>query len=198
MPSSLHMQQRVPPIRGCWEEQIMSERTASSAAKAGNIFQNHTSKPEMQAEVAEPTAPPDQEQMTKAEFEALAAFRYAIRRFLRFSEQEARKAGITPQQHQLMLAIKGYPNRESATVSELAERLQMRQHSMVGLIDRTEAQGLVRREPDTVDRRQVYIFLTPTGEALLSKLAVIHRQELRNMSDALRLPIWDEPAQSNR
>jgi DNA-binding MarR family transcriptional regulator len=133
----------------------------------------------------------DSGQVTKAEFEALAAFRHAIRRFLRFSEQEARKAGITPQQHQLLLAIKGYPNRESATVSELAERLQMRQHSMVGLIDRTEAQGLVRRESGVVDRRQVYIFLTPLGEELLCKLAIIHRRELHSMSEVLRLPIWE-------
>ena len=160
-------------------------------------MQSNAPKPGAQAAgVAAASASTDQEQMTKTEFEALAAFRYAIRRFLRFSEQEARKAGITPQQHQLLLAIKGYPHRESATVSELAERLQMRQHSMVGLIDRTEAQGLVRREPDTIDHRQVYIFLTPTGEALLGELAVIHRQELRTMSDALRLPLWNDPSQS--
>lgn len=137
-------------------------------------------------------APAEPSQITKAEFEALAEFRYAIRRFLRFSEQEARNAHITPQQHQLLLAIKGYPEREKATVSELAERLQMHQHSMVGLVDRTEAQGLVRREPGTVDRRQVYIYLTVTGEELLSKLAIIHRRELRNMRDALRPPIWED------
>lgn len=133
----------------------------------------------------------------KSEFEALATFRYAIRRFLRFSEQAAREAGITPQQHQLLLAIKGFPGRENVTVSELAERLQMRQHSMVGLIDRTEAQGLVRREPGTQDRRQVYVSLTSNGEALLDKLSLIHRQELRSMADVLRPPIWSElPAQS--
>ena len=135
----------------------------------------------------------EQAYTTKAEFESLAAFRYGIRRFLRFSEQAARAAGVTPQQYQLLLAIKGFPGRESATVSELAERLQMRQHSMVGLIDRTEAQGLVRREPGTHDRRQVYVSLTSSGEALLRKLVMIHRQELRNMADALRLPVEVEP-----
>lgn len=132
----------------------------------------------------------DQTYITKAEFEALAAFRYAIRRFLRFSEQAARAVGVTPQQYQLLLAIKGFPGRESATVSELAERLQMRQHSMVGLIDRTEAQGLVHREPGTQDRRQVFVSLTTSGEALLRKLAMIHSQELRSMADTLRPPIW--------
>ena len=130
--------------------------------------------------------------ITKADFEALAEFRYAIRRFLHFSEQAARAAGVTPQQYQLLLAIKGFPGRESATVSELAERLQMRQHSMVGLIDRTEAQELVRREPGKQDRRQVYVLLTSRGEALLRKLAMIHHRELLAIGDALRLPIWGE------
>ncbi|HLW02914.1 MAG TPA: MarR family winged helix-turn-helix transcriptional regulator [Ktedonobacterales bacterium] len=134
----------------------------------------------------------DQPQMTKTEYEALAAFRYALRRFLRFSEQTAREAGITPQQHQVLLAIKGFPGRESATISELAERLQMRQHSMVGLIDRIEAQGLVRREPGTADRRQVYVALTPAGETLLHKLALTNRKELRGMREALQPVLWDD------
>ncbi len=124
-------------------------------------------------------------EITKAEYESIAAFRYAIRRFLRFSEQAARREGITPQQHQLLLAIKGFPGRDSATVSELADRLQMRQHSMVGLIDRTEVQGLVRREPGQIDRRQVFIHLTALGEAKLQRLSLQHRQELLTMRDAL-------------
>jgi DNA-binding MarR family transcriptional regulator len=136
--------------------------------------------------------PADQAHITKAEFEALAAWRYALRRFLRFSEQAARRAGVTPQQHQALLAIKGFPGRERATISELAERLQMRQHSMVGLIDRIEAQGLVRREPGTTDRRQVYVALTPMGEALLHKLTLIHRQELRGMREALQPVLGDD------
>ncbi len=123
--------------------------------------------------------------MTKSDFESIAAFRYSIRRFLRFSEQAARRAGITPQQHQLLLAIKGFPNRDHASVSELAERLQMRQHSTVGLIDRSEAQGLVRREQGVVDRRQVFVHLTPEGEAMLRRLTIEHRRELSTMRDAL-------------
>jgi DNA-binding MarR family transcriptional regulator len=126
--------------------------------------------------------------VTKEEFEAIAEFRYAIRRFLRFSETAARREHVTPQQHQLLLAIKGFPDREYARVSELADRLQMRQHSMVGLIDRSEAQGFVRREPSTTDRRQVYVHLTPAGEGVLYRLAIQHHRELRTMREALRLP----------
>jgi DNA-binding MarR family transcriptional regulator len=123
--------------------------------------------------------------ISKAEYESIAALRYAIRRLLRFSEQAARREGITPQQHQLLLAIKGFPNRESANVSELAQRLQMRQHSVVGLIDRTEALGLVRREQGTEDRRQVFILLTAVGEAKLEKMATQHRHELNTMRETI-------------
>lgn len=123
--------------------------------------------------------------LSKAEFEAIAAFRYSLRRFLRFSERAARREGITPQQHQLLLAVRGIPAGEQATVSVLAERLQMQQHSMVGLIDRTEAQGLVRREHGTVDRRQVFIRVTPAGEAKLQRLSMQHRRELMTMLQAL-------------
>ena len=121
----------------------------------------------------------------EADIEAIAAFRYAIRRFLRFSEQAARRERITPQQHQLLLAIKGFPHRDYATVSELAHRLQMRQHSVVGLIDRTVKLGLVRRERGTQDRREVFIYITPDGEALLARLTELHRQELATMRGAL-------------
>ena len=146
------------------------------------------------SQVAEPAGEParaddSRQPITKVEYEAIAAFRYAIRKYLRFSEQAARKAGVTPQQHQLLLAIKGFPGRDTATVTELAERLQMRQHSMVGLIDRTEAQGLVRREAGTADRRHVFIHLTGAGEALLQRLSIQHRFELHSMRDALRLPL---------
>src|SRR5215472_10362368 len=161
----------------------MDEGTPFTAQHEGNRNRHHEAENDKLSALY--TKQEDLPSISKAEFEALAAFRYAIRRFLRFSELAARSAGITPQQYQLLLAIKGYPGRERATVSELAERLQMRQHSMVGLIDRTEAQGFVRREPGTQDRRQVYVSLTFSGEELLRKLAMIHRKELRTMSDAL-------------
>ena len=128
------------------------------------------------------------EEIGKADYEAMAEYRYAIRRFLRFSEDAARETGITPQQYQLMLAMKGYPNREQANITEIAERMQLDHHSAVGLIDRTEERGLVRREQDQDDRRQVKIHLTPEGEAMLRQLAQVHREQLRRMREDLRPP----------
>lgn len=129
--------------------------------------------------------PAGDQPISDEDIQAVAAFRYAIRRFLRFSEQAARREHITPQQHQLLLALKGFPNRDYATVSELAHRLQMRQHSVVGLIDRIARQGLVRRERGKEDRREVFIYITPKGDELLNRLTEMHRQELHAMHYAL-------------
>jgi DNA-binding MarR family transcriptional regulator len=123
--------------------------------------------------------------MTKAEFESIAAFRYALRKLLRKTEQAARQAGITPQQHQVLLAIKGHRGREGATVTDIANQLQIRQHSAVGLIDRMESQWLVARVHGTVDRRQVFVQLTPTGEAMLARLSKVHRRELQTLREEL-------------
>ena len=117
----------------------------------------------------------------KSQYETLAAFRYALRRFLRFSEGAAEAAGITAQQHQALLAIKGFPSRDKITVGELAERLQLRHHSAVGLIDRLVAEKLVVREPSAEDRRQVLVQLTSRGEAVLEKLASVHREQLKRI-----------------
>ncbi len=107
----------------------------------------------------------------------MARFRYALRRFLRFSEEAARRCGVTPQQHQLMLGIAGYTGRGSATVSELAEFLQERPHSVVGLIERAVQHGLVRRAQDETDRRVVNVSLTPSGREILSDLTHLHQEE---------------------
>ena len=117
----------------------------------------------------------------KSQYEMLAAFRYALRRFLRFSEGAAKAVGITAQQHQALLAIKGFPARDKITVGELAERLQLRHHSAVGLIDRLVAEKLVVREPSAEDRRQVLVQLTSRGEAVLEKLASVHREQLKRI-----------------
>jgi DNA-binding MarR family transcriptional regulator len=111
----------------------------------------------------------------------LARFRYALRRFLRFSEEAARKCGVTPQQHQLMLGIEGFTGRGSANVSELAEFLQERHHSVVGLIERAEQSGLVRRMPDAEDRRVVNVSLTRNGANILLKLTRMHYQEAKQL-----------------
>jgi DNA-binding MarR family transcriptional regulator len=93
--------------------------------------------------------------VTKAEYEALAAFRYSLRQFLSFSESAAASAGVTPRQYQALLAIKGFPGRDSATIGELAEQLQIAHHSAVGLVDRLGAQNLVVRVAGNQDRREV-------------------------------------------
>ncbi len=129
---------------------------------------------------------PQREPTTKTEYEILAEFRYALRRFLRFSESAAGEVGLTPQQHQALLAIKGFPGREKITIGELAERLQIRHHSAVGLADRLEADRLIRRSPGTNDRRQVYISLTPHGDAVIEQLSALHHEQLRRLSPQLR------------
>jgi DNA-binding MarR family transcriptional regulator len=111
----------------------------------------------------------------------LAQFRYALRKFLRFSEEAARKCGVTPQQHQLMLGICGFSNRSTANVSELAEFLQERHHSVVGLIERAEQHGLVRRTPDAADRRVVNVSLTRKGQRILLELTRMHYQEAKQL-----------------
>lgn len=129
------------------------------------------------------TAPP----LTKSDFESLSAFRYQLRRFLRFSEDAAQAEGLTPVQYQLLLHLKGYPGRDWATVGELAERLQARPHGVVALLTRCEAAGLVRRTPGAADRRQVEIRLTAAGEKSLARLAALHRSELRSLAHVFQV-----------
>jgi DNA-binding MarR family transcriptional regulator len=126
-------------------------------------------------------------QLIKAQYETLAAFRYTLRKFLHFSEEAAQAAGITPQQHQALLAIKGFPARETVTVGELAERLQLRHHSAVGLIDRLVTEGFVSRAYSTDDRRKVFVQLTGRGENMLAKLSSAHSQQLKQIGPELNL-----------
>jgi len=119
-------------------------------------------------------------EVNQSDYQALAEFRYQIRRFLRFSEHAARSTGIEPQQHQLMLAVKGLPEGTSATISELAERLQIQHHSTVELVDRLVTRGFVTRKRGSEDRRQVLVQLTAKGEKLLRDLAIHHRDELKS------------------
>lgn len=123
--------------------------------------------------------------LKKAEYETLAAFRYALRSFLRFSEEAAAGVGLTPQQHQALLAVKGFPGRDYVTNGELAEQLQLKHHSAVGLVNRLEAQGLLAREQGHSDKRQVYLTLTPRGTKLLAQLTTAHQDELRQIASQL-------------
>jgi DNA-binding MarR family transcriptional regulator len=136
--------------------------------------------------------------LTKQDFEALARFRFGIRRYLRFSEETVRSHGLNPQQYQLLLALKGFPGRDWATVRELADRLQLRHHSVVELVNRAQGQGLVERVPHPEDARAVRVQLTADGEQILARLSALHRDELRRMDSTLTLPAWhDEPAESD-
>ncbi|MGV7242130.1 MarR family winged helix-turn-helix transcriptional regulator [Caballeronia sp. M23-90] len=129
--------------------------------------------------------------LVKTDFEQLSEFRYQMRRFERFSEQAAQSEGITPLQYLLLLHIKGYPEREWATIGELAERLQAQHHGVVALVSRCEALKLVKREASETDRRQVEVHLLKTGEKLLARLAELHRAELRSLTSSFRVPQID-------
>jgi DNA-binding MarR family transcriptional regulator len=129
--------------------------------------------------------------LNKADFEQLSEFRYQMRRFERFSEQAAQSEGITPLQYLLLLHIKGYPERDWATVGELAERLQSQHHGVVALVSRCEALNLVRREVSESDRRQVEVHLEKAGERVLARLAELHRAELKSLEGAFQIPQID-------
>jgi len=123
--------------------------------------------------------------LTSSDYRALADFRYRIRQFLHFSEGEARKEGLEPQQHQMLLAIRALSDSGDPTVGELAGHLLVRHHSAVGLIDRLEDRDLVERCRTSEDRRQVRVRLTAKGQSVLEHLAGAHRDELRKSGPQL-------------
>jgi DNA-binding MarR family transcriptional regulator len=129
--------------------------------------------------------------LKKADFEQLSEFRYQMRCFERFSEQAAQSEGITPLQYLLLLHIKGYPDRDWASVGELAERLQSQHHGVVALVSRCEALNLVRRQVSENDRRQVEVHLEKAGERVLARLAELHRAELKSLQGAFQVPQID-------
>lgn len=129
--------------------------------------------------------PIDPATLSSTDYSALGEFRFRIRGFLQFSESAARAEGVEPQQHQLLLAVRALEGTDGPTVGDLAEHLLIRHHSAVGLIDRMVERGLVERVPSTQDRRRVRVRLTEQGETKLSRLSVIHREELRHSGPAL-------------
>jgi DNA-binding MarR family transcriptional regulator len=124
--------------------------------------------------------------LTKEALEALSEFRYRLRCFLRFSEEAARREGITVLQYQLLLHVGGFPGREWATIGEVAERLQSHHHGVVALVSRCEELGLVQRKPDPEDRRQVQVHLLPKGRRHLNRLAALHREQLPALYHAVQ------------
>ena len=123
--------------------------------------------------------------VTTKEYEKLAAFRFNLRQFLRFSEMAARSVGLTSQQHQALLSIKGFPDGKVITIGQLAEQLQVAHHTAVELVDRLTLQDLVLREGSAVDRRHVHVKLTDRGVEILEALTWVHREELRRLSRRL-------------
>jgi DNA-binding MarR family transcriptional regulator len=124
--------------------------------------------------------------LSDQDYQTIAAFRAAIRRFLRFSEEAARSIGLTPQQHQALLAIRGFPGPDLPAVRDLAEALQLRHHSVVGLVDRLEEGGYVRRLPSPTDSRVVLLAITDKGEQRLDELTGAHMREQERLSAIVR------------
>lgn len=122
------------------------------------------------------------EPVDKAALERLSQFRYALRRFLRFSEDASRAAGVTMLHYQLMLHTQGFEGRDWANIGELAERLQAQPHGVVALVTRCEQAGLVRRREGRQDRRQVEVHLTAKGRRVLDRLVVVHQAQLAELA----------------
>jgi DNA-binding MarR family transcriptional regulator len=127
------------------------------------------------------------QQLSKSDYERLANLRYALRRFSRQTELEARRVGLTPQQYLLLLSLKGFPGRDWASITELAERLQIRHNAVIGLVNRAEERDLVRRaqDPGSNDRRIVNIHITPAGERILTSMSAALRNERQRVRIAL-------------
>lgn len=125
----------------------------------------------------------------------MAWFRYQLRKFLRFSEKAARKCGVTPQHHQLMLGIAGFTGRKAANLSELAEFLQERHNAVVGLVERAAVKGLVRKEHDPNDRRVVVVTLTALGARKLGMLSRMHQEEVVRVQAGILVAAGLEPGQ---
>jgi DNA-binding MarR family transcriptional regulator len=114
------------------------------------------------------------------DYTALASFRYALRKFLSFSKRAlATEADLTPEQYEALLALKAFSGNRGLTISDLSERLQVKHHTAVGLVDKLEELRFVRREQGVTDRRQVFVRLTAAGARVLAKVAVLHRREMR-------------------
>lgn len=141
----------------------------------------------MSREVArrEKAAPAQPGELTRSDYETLAAFRFALRRFSSFSADAARAAGLTTHQHQALLAIKGAPAGTQVTVGHLAEQLLVAPHTAAELAARLESGGLVRKTADAGDRRRVVLALTPRAEAALRQLTLAHRREVRGLAPRL-------------
>ena len=124
--------------------------------------------------------------LTTRDYAELAAFRHALRGFLRFSEAAAAKAGLTTQHYQAMLVLRGCPDDQRVSINDLAQQLLIKHNSAVGLVDRLAQEKLIVREPSSVDRRKVELHLTGRGRRVLAKLAAMHQGELQRIGPKLK------------
>jgi len=120
------------------------------------------------------------------DYAELASFRHALRGFLRFSEAAAAEEGLTSQHYQAMLILRGWPDGDPLSINDLAQQLLIKHNSAVGLVDRLAHEGLVVREPSTVDRRKVELHLSAQGRQVLARLAAMHRDELRRIGPIMK------------
>ncbi|HEV3310845.1 MAG TPA: MarR family transcriptional regulator [Chloroflexota bacterium] len=127
----------------------------------------------------------DQSKLSQSDYRDQADFRYAVRRFVRFSELQARQEGITPQQHLLLLMVRGHESYPRVSIGDIAERLQVRHHSASLLVERMVQRGLVSREIDAADRRRALVALTPTGQDVLDRITIANRRELGELDEQL-------------
>lgn len=127
----------------------------------------------------------DDEALATRDYRTLASFRRSLRAFLHFSEEAARTEGLTPAQHQLLLAVRGHPEDGPPSISDVAAALRLKTHSVGGLVDRAEAAGLVASEPDPADARRRLVTVTAAGEDVLQRLSALHRRELRRFRDEM-------------
>lgn len=132
----------------------------------------------------------DPDDLDDADYQRLLLFRTGLRRFLHWSEQLATEAGLTPAQHQLLLAIRGHADPRGPTVGNVAGYLRLRHHSAVGLVDRAAEAGLVLRRQDQADHRVVRLVLTAKGSLLLRQLTTLHLEELARLGPQMR-PMWE-------
>ena len=127
---------------------------------------------------------------TDEDYQRLLELRTGLRRFLRWSEQQAEAAGVTPAQHQLLLAVRGHPDERGPTIGDVAGYLLLRHHSAVGLVDRAEAAGLLVRVPDADNRSVVRLRLTDKGSAQLEALSELHLEELTHLAPTMHA-LWE-------
>jgi len=134
--------------------------------------------------------------LDQVDFEHLLELRTGLRRFLRWSEEQAKAAGLTAAKHQLLLAIRGHPDPAGPTIGDVADYLVLRHNSAVELVDRAEKDGLVRRRHDPDSRSIVHVALTSTGTSRLDELAETHLQELAHLAPTMRT-LWQELEQTD-